>query len=71
LRRLLATVPILTLVTGLRAQSLDRAEQRLRAIVAQHLPGTDATIVLRDECPAMSPTPGNARLLGVYDSARC
>src|SRR5204863_305500 len=39
------------------------------SIVAQHLPGTDATIVFRDEYPAMSPTPGNARLLAVYDSA--
>ena len=48
---------------------LQRTRQRMRDIVAQHLPGTDATITFRDEYPAMSPTPGNARLLAVYDSA--
>ena len=51
------------------AEQLQRTRERMRAIVAQHLPGTDATIVFRDEYPAMSPTPGNARLLAVYDSA--
>jgi len=50
------------------AEQLQRTRQRMRDIVAQHLPGTDATIVFRDEYPAMSPTPGNARLLAVYDS---
>ena len=50
-------------------EQLQRTRQRMRDIVAQHLPGTDATIVFRDEYPAMSPTPGNARLLAVYDSA--
>ena len=48
---------------------LQRTRQRMREIVAQHLPGTDATIVFRDEYPAMSPTAGNSRLLAVYDSA--
>ncbi len=50
-------------------EQLQRTRQRMRDIVAKHLPGTDATIVFRDEYPAMSPTPGNARLLAVYDSA--
>ncbi len=50
------------------AEQLQRTRQRMRDIVAQHLPGTDAMIVFRDEYPAMSPTPGNARLLAVYDS---
>ena len=50
-------------------EQLQRTRGKMRAIVAQHLPGTDATIVFRDEYPAMSPTPGNARLLAVYDSA--
>ena len=50
-------------------EQLQRTREKMRAIVAQHLPGTDATIVFRDEYPAMSPTPGNARLLAVYDSA--
>lgn len=48
---------------------LQRTRQRMREIVARHLPGTDASIVFRDEYPAMSPTAGNARLLAVYDSA--
>jgi len=48
---------------------LQRTRAKMRAIVAQHLPGTDASIVFHDEYPAMSPTPGNARLLAVYDSA--
>ncbi|HEV8399571.1 MAG TPA: M20/M25/M40 family metallo-hydrolase [Gemmatimonadales bacterium] len=51
------------------AEQLQRTRQRMREIVAQHLPGTDAGVVFRDEYPAMSPTPGNARLLAVYDSA--
>jgi glutamate carboxypeptidase len=51
------------------AEQLARTRERMRAIVAQHLPGTDATISFQDEYPAMSPTPGNARLLAVYDSA--
>jgi glutamate carboxypeptidase len=50
-------------------EQLQRTRRRMRDIVAQHLPGTDATITFRDEYPAMSPTPGNARLLAVYDSA--
>jgi glutamate carboxypeptidase len=49
-------------------EQLQRTRQRMRDIVAQHLKGTDADIVFRDEYPAMSPTPGNARLLAVYDS---
>ncbi|HKA58699.1 MAG TPA: M20/M25/M40 family metallo-hydrolase [Gemmatimonadales bacterium] len=50
-------------------EQLQRTRQRMRDIVAQHLPGTDAKISFRDEYPAMSPTPGNARVLAVYDSA--
>jgi glutamate carboxypeptidase len=50
-------------------EQLQRTRRRMRDIVAQHLPGTDASITFRDEYPAMSPTPGNARLLAVYDSA--
>jgi glutamate carboxypeptidase len=46
----------------------ERTRAKMRAIVAQHLPGTDATITFQDEYPAMSPTPGNARVLAIYDS---
>jgi glutamate carboxypeptidase len=46
----------------------ERTRAKMRAIVAQHLPGTDAAITFQDEYPAMSPTPGNARVLAIYDS---
>jgi glutamate carboxypeptidase len=46
----------------------ERTRARMRAIVAQHLPGTDAAITFLDEYPAMSPTPGNARVLALYDT---
>lgn len=45
-----------------------QTRERMRAIVAQHLPGTGAEISFEDAYPAMSPTLGNARVLAVYDS---
>ncbi len=48
---------------------LERTRERMRQIVAQHLPGTDAQITFIDEYPAMPLTPGNQRLLAFYDSA--
>ena len=53
----------------LSAGQLDSARARMRAIVARSLPGTSAEIAFADGYPAMSPTPGNYRLLAVYDSA--
>ncbi len=53
----------------LTAEQLQRARARMRAIVADHLPGTGADIVFEDRYPAMSPTPGNDRVLAVYDEA--
>jgi glutamate carboxypeptidase len=47
----------------------ERTRSRMRAIVAQHLPGTGAEITFMDSYPAMSPTPGSARVLAVYDEA--
>lgn len=47
----------------------ERTRGRMRAIVAQHLPGTGAEITFIDSYPAMSPTPGNARVLAIYDEA--
>lgn len=47
----------------------ERTRSRMRAIVAQHLPGTDANITFADEYPGMPPTPGGQKLLAVYDSA--
>ena len=47
----------------------ERTRAKMRDIVSRHLPGTNATITFEDEYPAMSPTPGSARILAQYDSA--
>ncbi len=50
---------------GLRTISVEqqeRAKEAMRAIVAKHLPLTDASISFEDGYPAMSPTDGNKRL---------
>jgi glutamate carboxypeptidase len=49
-------------------QQLETARQAMRAIVAEHLPGTIATITFEDGNPAMPPTKGNLALLAVEDS---
>ena len=45
------------------------AERTMREIVAKHLPQTSATIDFDDSYPPMAPTPGNRRLLALYDQA--
>src|SRR5439155_582975 len=45
-----------------------KAREAMRAIVADHLPGTMATITFEDGNPAMPPTKGNLALLAVEDS---
>ena len=45
-----------------------KAREAMRAIVADHLPGTLATITFEDGNPAMPPTKGNLALLAVQDS---
>jgi glutamate carboxypeptidase len=45
-----------------------KARDAMRAIVADHLPGTQATITFEDGNPAMPPTKGNLALLAVEDS---
>jgi glutamate carboxypeptidase len=66
-------VPRLAIAAGdLRFISEDQKERtraRMREIVAQHLPGTDGRISFEDAYPAMPPTPGNARVLAIYDAA--
>jgi glutamate carboxypeptidase len=47
----------------------DRAQARMREIVAQSLPGTSATISFRDSYPPMAVTPGNLKLLELYSQA--
>ncbi len=45
-----------------------KARESMRAIVADHLPGTLATITFEDGNPAMPPTKGNLALLALEDS---
>ncbi|MGI8400772.1 MAG: M20/M25/M40 family metallo-hydrolase [Gemmatimonadaceae bacterium] len=45
-----------------------KAREQMRSIVAQHLPGTSATITFEDGNPAMPPTKGNYALLASLDS---
>jgi glutamate carboxypeptidase len=54
----------------LRALSLaqrDATKEKMRSIVAANLPKTSAQIEFHDSYPPMTPTAGNARLLGMYD----
>ena len=44
------------------------AREQMRAIVAEHLAGTSATITFEDGNPAMPPTKGNYALLASLDS---
>lgn len=41
----------------------ERARDTMRAIVSQHLPGSDAKITFEDGIPSMPPTPGNEALV--------
>jgi len=45
-----------------------KARGAMRAIVAENLPGTKATISFEDGTPSMPPTPGNYKLLAVADT---
>lgn len=54
-------------IRAITPEQLDRAQAAMRAIVAQHLAGTGATITFEDGYPPLAPTPGNYRLLAMYD----
>ncbi|MBZ2205745.1 M20/M25/M40 family metallo-hydrolase [Massilia soli] len=47
----------------------DRAHEKMRAIVAQHLPGTSASIAFEESYPPMAVTPGNLQVLALYSKA--
>ncbi len=49
-------------VRTISLEQLERAKKAMRAVVAQHLPHTDASISFTDGYPPMSPTEGNKRL---------
>lgn len=48
-------------------EQLLRSRERMREIVADHLPGTEARIVFSDGYPPMAPTRGNRQLLALLD----
>lgn len=50
------------------ADQLKKARATMQEIVANHLPGTTASITFEDGNPAMPPTKGNMALLAVEDS---
>ena len=47
----------------------DRAHANMRAIVAQNLPGTSASISFAESYPPMAATPGNLAIMDVYSRA--
>ena len=47
----------------LSAEQTARVRAKMTAIVARHLPGTDATLTVKSGYPAMAPTAGNNALL--------
>ncbi|AOR75728.1 M20/M25/M40 family metallo-hydrolase [Novosphingobium resinovorum] len=48
---------------ALTPEQVERVKARMQAIVARHLPRTDAAIRFKDGYPPMAPTPGNQALL--------
>jgi glutamate carboxypeptidase len=50
-------------------EQLERTRQRMRAIVAESLPGTSASIEFSEGYPPLAPTDGNLALLEIYDQA--
>jgi len=65
-------IPPIAYATGdLRAiseEQVERVEAKMKDIVAQHLPKTDATITFHTSYPAMPPTAGNRALLRMLNT---
>ena len=51
----------------LTPEQLARAQERMQAVVAAHLPGTGAELTFAEGYPPMAPTEANPRLLGRLD----
>jgi glutamate carboxypeptidase len=49
-------------------EQIEATKQRMRKIVAAHLPHTQAEISFDDGYPPMAPTEGNRKLLSLYDA---
>ncbi|MEZ5331799.1 MAG: M20/M25/M40 family metallo-hydrolase [Thermoanaerobaculia bacterium] len=56
-------------VRALTPQQLDRALEAMRGVVGDHLPGTHAELEISNSYPPMAASPGNLRLLALYDAA--
>jgi glutamate carboxypeptidase len=56
-------------IRALRPEQLTRVKERMRAIVASSLPGTQSEIAFEDGYPPMAPTAGNTALLERYSEA--
>jgi len=52
----------------LSPEQLTRVHEKMRAIVAQNLPGTRSSISFEDTYPPMAPTPGNAAILDTLNA---
>jgi glutamate carboxypeptidase len=53
-------------IRAVSPQQLEFAHEKMREIVADNLPQTDATIEFGDGYPPMAPSDGNHRLLGLF-----
>ncbi|HEV8266643.1 MAG TPA: M20/M25/M40 family metallo-hydrolase, partial [Thermoanaerobaculia bacterium] len=64
-------VPKTVIVEGdtrfLSRGQLERAREKMKAIVSKNLPKTSATIAFLDGMPSMAPTEGNRKLLSLLD----
>jgi glutamate carboxypeptidase len=54
---------------ALSAEQFDRAKARMRAIVSTPLPHAESTLTFDEGYPPLAPSPGNERLLALYDRA--
>jgi len=52
----------------LGAAQFESARAKMQAIVAAHLPRTQAELIVENEYPSMAPNPGSERILGVLDA---
>jgi len=52
----------------LGAAQFESARAKMQAIVAAHLPRTQAELSVENEYPSMAPNPGSERILGVLDA---
>ena len=53
----------------LSVDQLERAKERMQKIVAAPLPHAESTLTFEEGYPPLSPSPGNERLLALYDQA--